>query len=53
MIIMREGVLKMFDVFKDMTQTKNAQLMWPDITAIDLRSDEVLICGHESGIIYT
>lgn len=27
--------------------------MWPDITAIDLRSDEIIVVGHESGIIYT
>ena len=46
--------MKIFDVFKnDMPVIKNCQLMWGDITAIDMRSDEVLIAGHDSGIIYT
>ena len=53
LLIMKEGVLKVFEVFKEMLLVKNCSLMWPDITAIDLRLDEVLICGHESGIIYT
>ena len=36
-----------------MTMSKNVQLMWPDITAIDIRLDEIIVVGHESGIIYT
>lgn len=27
--------------------------MWGDITAIDMKLDEILVAGHESGIIYT
>ena len=27
--------------------------MWPDISAIDMKLDEVIVVGHESGIIYT
>eukprot|EP00347_Sterkiella_histriomuscorum_P008402 403345231 len=55
MIIMKEGILKMFETQGkgEFQMVRSCQLMWPDITAIDLRSDEVLICGHESGIIYT
>lgn len=45
--------MRIYEVFKDMLLIKNVQLMWPDITTIDLRSDEILIVGHESGIVYT
>ena len=53
MVILREGILKIYDPFKDMTLCKSCQLMWPDISAIDMKLDEVIVVGHESGIIYT
>ena len=27
--------------------------MWPDVSCIDMRGDELLVVGHESGIIYS
>jgi hypothetical protein len=28
-------------------------MLWPDVSALDMKSDELIIAGHESGMIYT
>lgn len=28
-------------------------MLWADISAFNLRSDDLIIVGHESGVIYT
>lgn len=53
MIIFKEGIFRLYEPMKDMNLVKQFTLMWPDITAIDMKSDELIIVGHESGIIYT
>ena len=54
LLIIREGMMKIFDLTHPELQiVKQSQLMWADITAIDLRLDETIVVGHESGVIYT
>ena len=52
-VVAKEGVFRIYDVFKDMKVIKQFNMLWPDVTSLDMKSDEMIVVGHESGIIYT
>jgi hypothetical protein len=36
-VIVKDGLLKVFEPFKDMQMSKQALLMWPDICALEMK----------------
>jgi hypothetical protein len=52
-VIVKEGILKIFDPWLDMLLIKVINLMQSDVSCIDMRHDELIVYGHESGMIYS
>jgi hypothetical protein len=52
-LVIKDGLFRAFDVFNEMQVVKTFNMMWHDISALDMRSDELMVVGHESGMIYT
>lgn len=52
-VIVKEGILKIFDPWLDMLLIKVINLMQSDVSCIDMRQDELIVYGHESGMIYS
>ena len=52
-VIAKEGIFRVYDIFQDMKVIKYFSMMWTDVSALDLKSDELILVGHDSGMIYT
>ena len=45
--------MRIIDTSREFEIVRNATLIWGDVTTLQIRFDDLMVVGHQSGIIYS